>query len=103
MNGHTRGPWMDDYNFIVPSGDPTNIIATVWFVDKLGRNSWKLGAETRANRNLIVAAPDLLEALEAMVIAAGAVAVPHDGERKTLQMGVDMALKVIARARGEKP
>lgn len=56
-----------------------------------------------ADALLVTAAPDLLEALEAMIFAAGAVAVPHEGERKCLQMGVDMALKAIARAKGEHP
>lgn len=58
--------------------------------------------ELVANAHLIAAAPDLLEALEGMIFAAAAVAVPHDGERKALQMGVDHALKALAKARGQQ-
>ena len=54
-----------------------------------------------ADTRLMTAAPDLLEALEGMIFAAAAVAVPHYGERKALQIGVDHALKAIAKARGQ--
>ncbi|MFG3451206.1 hypothetical protein [Stutzerimonas stutzeri] len=57
--------------------------------------------EQQANAKLLAAAPDLLDALEAMVFGAGAVAVHHEGERKALQMAVDIALAAIAKARGE--
>ena len=42
---------------------------------------------------------ELLEALEGMIYGAASCAVPHEGERKALQMAVDHALPVITKAR----
>lgn len=69
-------------------------------------SSWRKVAseaiEAEANARLIAAAPELLAALRGMIYGAGACAVPHEGERKALQMAVDQALAVIEKVRGEQ-
>lgn len=100
MNKHTPGPWIVGYyDFLdqqvyidAPSGDPD-----------LGYKSWEgvaiaYGCEespfkglekAKANAMLIAAAPDLLEALEALVEC------PTLGAR-------DRAIEAIAKAKGEQ-
>ncbi|MNK69791.1 hypothetical protein D3C87_891880 [compost metagenome] len=58
--------------------------------------------QQEANARLIAAAPELLEALEIMIVGACAVGVPHAGERKVLQDAVDHARAVINKASGEQ-
>lgn len=55
-----------------------------------------------ANARLIASAPELLEALEIMIVGACAVGVPHAGERKVLQDAVDHARATINKATGEQ-
>lgn len=58
-------------------------------------------AEKQCNANLIAAAPDLLEALDAMIIGAAACGIPHPKEREVLQMAVNMAIAAKQKAKGE--
>lgn len=97
MSGHTPGPWRFE---------PGDKFTKPYVVRGREGGFQVMGLSTEreeADAKLIAAAPDLLEALEAMVFAAGAVAVPHEGERKCLQLGVDIALKAIAKAKGDQP
>ena len=58
-------------------------------------------AEGKANSHLIVAAPDLLEALEKMIIAAENIGGEHVTDHQGLIDQTENAYKVIAKARGE--
>lgn len=113
MNKHTPGPWAAHYDnkwckWSVRSANAADLAeAPIYYelAEGIGGHvrgkSFNDYSEVEANARLIATAPDLLEALEAMVFGAGAVAVHHEGERKALQMAVDIALAAIAKARGE--
>lgn len=69
MAGHTPGPWIVDpidKEYVVPAADPGGtgicVLSPMDNTDEL----WKFGAETQANARLIAAAPDLLDALQAL-------------------------------------
>lgn len=49
---------------------------------------------------LIAAAPELLEAVEMLLIGAAACAIPHPKEREVLQLAVDFAIKAKNKAKG---
>ena len=49
---------------------------------------------------LIAAAPELLEAVERLLIGAAACAIPHPKEREVLQMAVDFAIQAKRKAKG---
>lgn len=91
---HTKGPW---HRNIAPAAKYSTIFA--------GRNEHvaaihhaKTGDEAEANHNLMVAAPELLEALENVVAAYQA---HFDVMPVAWQTVDDMARAAIARARGE--
>jgi hypothetical protein len=101
---HTPGPWKwgEGQGVITAewNGFPWHI-ATVdmselgWHEDEQCKSR-----ENGDNARLIAAAPDLLEALEAMIIGAAACAIPHPKEREVLQMAVDMAIAAKRKAKG---
>lgn len=88
MNAHTPGPWAQY------EGDPLII------VDSYGASLGEMSAgspnvsrsEQIANARLIAAAPELLDALRAVVSVA---------DRKTVEF--DLAHAAIAKATGEQP
>lgn len=94
-NAHTPGPWL-----IIPGGDEWSQgrIATIEPKPEtmISENYWTVAEvnnrrdEREANARLISAAPDLLEALEAVVSVA---------DRATTEF--DLARAAIAKARGE--
>lgn len=103
MSGHTPGPWV-----IIPGGDEwsSGRIATIepkpetmadvnyWIVAEVNYRR----DEHAANANLIAAAPDLLEALEAFV--------EHNSSEEMVTITVKTAdvakaRKAIARAKGK--
>jgi hypothetical protein len=99
MSKHTPAPWTNLPRLqCIPICGQHEVGLSLGFISS---SNPERTAEGKANARLIAAAPDLLEALEAMIVGACAVAVHHAGERATLQMAVDMATKVIARAKGE--
>jgi len=49
---------------------------------------------------LLAAAPELLEAVERLLIGAAACAIPHPKEREVLQMAVDFAIQAKRKAKG---
>ena len=71
MGGHTPGPWsIDDagawINIYGSESDDANIVAKIEITD--GSTDYLHDQETaRANARLIAAAPELLEALEALL------------------------------------
>ena len=52
------------------------------------------------NARLIAAAPELLDAVERLLIGAAACAIPHPKEREVLQMAVDFAIQAKRKAKG---
>ena len=93
MSGHTPGPWVvrgaDTYRWQIEHGE----VKTATVVARI-TTPRKGGAEASdANAHLIAAAPDMLEAAEALIHR---VAIPHDcPERIAL-------VAAIKKARGEK-
>ena len=67
MSGFTAGPWIIDDFDISSKADPANLIASLYAVEKDDRGGYYLGEEFKANAKLIAAAPDLLEALQALL------------------------------------
>jgi hypothetical protein len=53
-----------------------------------------------ANAQLIATAPELLEALETMLLVVGLTAFKHEGQRKVLQDSCDVASATIDKAYG---
>ena len=86
MTKHTPGPWRTEQAF---NSAQVHIVAAVDGLERsIATDIWCDGDEQEANVNLIVAAPDLLEALECLLKA------DHDDVRA-------MARAAIATARGE--
>jgi len=86
MTKHTPGPWRTEQAF---NSAQVHIVAAVDGLERsIATDIWCDGDEQEANVNLIVAAPDLLEALECLLKA------DHDDVRA-------MARAAIAKARGE--
>ena len=90
MGKHTPGPWevtsLNGWNAVKPT---SAILAICTLVEN-----------NPANADLIAAAPDLLEAVEMLLIGAAACAIPHPKEREVLQMAVDFAIKAKNKAKG---
>lgn len=86
---HTPGPWSvapgkNDMEPVIIQGDPGD----PWFIATLH----DMEKQTQANARLIAAAPDLLEALEAVLFAGWC------GESSPI---TDNVRRVIAKARGQ--
>jgi hypothetical protein len=92
MSQHTPGPWEIDqairHGFTVYSQQAGFIVG---YMDEEGRYG---AVESEANARLIAAAPDLLEALEELLVQ-------REGHYST-QTAWDKARAAIAKARGEK-
>lgn len=95
---HTPGPWVLDEsmhgdNFRAVSAPNHGELATVvWSMEEepLGSNA---NAQCRANAHLIAAAPELLEALEFLLVAHG----------EQLDAAFAQARTVLAKAKGDTP
>lgn len=90
---HTKGPWF--YNF-----DPDICEPAVWggsakAICDVSCEDIEDQEEVWSNARLIAAAPDLLAACEAMIVALG--------EQRTLYSFEEMANKAIKKAKGDQP
>jgi len=101
---HTPGPWevFDDvegceFPGIDNAGESIVLCGSI-FDDGGIRGDTK--EERLANARLIAAAPELLEAVERLLIGAAACAIPHPKEREVLQMAVDFAIQAKRKAKG---
>ena len=119
MGAHTPGPWLiverevqeDDsvYPMHVVGGERLHQVCLLEapsvseLAAKQPGSMWDTTPTKEANARLIAAAPELLEALEIMVVGACAVGVPHAGERQVLQEAVNTARAAIAKATGSQP
>ena len=102
MSEHTPGPWKaKKWVGTDPYDDPDRPFVEVGNVHWSPKN-WKPPAAIKqtANARLISAAPELLEALEFFVAAAGGAIYCVEGEE--LQDCVDKARAAIANAKGDK-
>lgn len=95
---HTPGPWKVEVKpaeFVIRSREGIRVISTSWHHST--RNPYPLEKEAEANAHLIAAAPDLLAALEIILMT-------HDlsckGEDCQIS-GIDLARVAIAKARGQ--
>ena len=90
MNKHTLGPWSVEGSALVVSSE-NRLIAQA------------LDTNIRANARLIAAAPQLLAALESLVLDADCdhSTEPDQSHRLVSVSAVEMARAVIAKARGE--
>lgn len=110
MSAYTPGPWtVSDRGIwdisIVAGGTVCHVSNKGDWFPKDDRESISGRSQNRmlADARLIAAAPELLEALEIMVVGACAVGVPHVGERQVLQEAVNTARTAIAKATGVQP
>ena len=72
MNKHTPGPWVvdpDSPTDISPADDLRLGIASISYADEAG-GRWLFGEQSKANANLIAAAPDLLAVARELAEAA---------------------------------
>ena len=91
----TPGPWEIrgmGPNFLIDARTEGSSYTIGWFKDAISMKGKRL--EHCANARLIAAAPELLEALEAIVDAGYL--------EGAYQPTVDMAIAIIAKARGEE-
>jgi hypothetical protein len=96
MTKHTPGPWRTEQAF---NSAQVHIVAAVDGLERsIATDIWCDGDEQEANVNLIVAAPDLLEALE-MIVAEADSYTARTG--KPVYNWLDQARAAIAKARGE--
>lgn len=93
---HTPGPWEIDGEYVQQVGQTGLAICDVMNMDVGGDKGWHSGPVTQANKHLIAAAPDLLEALEKLNAAYDRLKPP--GYPKT--DGQKLADAAIAKARG---
>lgn len=101
MSKHTPGPWVLDDFEVSTERDPANLIAHVYACDRPENpdNEWDVGIETAANAKLIAAAPDLLEALEQIMVLVDA---SGSTPRPSVAKIIVAARAAIAKARGEE-
>ena len=89
---HTPGPWLADGASVYEERDDFSVICNFW--------SSSL-PEWEANARLIAAAPDLLEALEQLVIEYDDVELA-DAEPSSLTAAFNAARAAIAKAKGKE-
>lgn len=101
MNTHTKGPWrIKTIPTIVwhPTRDAVAIANLTRYYTPANGYADENKEEVAANARLIAASPCLLEALEAMIIAACSVGVKHSVERTLLRKCVKQARTAIQKA-----
>jgi hypothetical protein len=94
----TPGPW-ETGDDVILCADPDMIIGSVFPFDRDG-TGFTYGEVTKANARLIAAAPELLEACQALMDATN-----EDGMTNSMLLGcaIEMAGNAIAKATGEQP
>ena len=98
MNKHTPGPWKAHFEeaYYVTGPDRGRVAMMLNLKGAHGLGGRRTGEESAANARLIAAAPELLEALQALDVLFGHLA--SDG---TQYDWIDRARAVIAKATGE--
>lgn len=95
---HTPGPWEIDGEYVQQAGQTVVAVCDVLNMDKAGDKGWYSGPVTQANKRLIAASPELLEALEALL---GMDVAYQRGPR--VEAAVAAGRAAIAKAKGEQP
>lgn len=88
---HTPGPWTPNGNYILSS-------CKNFHVALMTRSDADMADEWKANKNLIAAAPELLDALEGMLKATGNQAIYNFMSRQR-----NAAMQAVAKATGQTP
>jgi len=104
MSKHTLGPWEIDEQYVQQAGKADVGICDVLNMDEGGSKGWYRGPVTEANARLIAAAPDLLEALTALLpmVAEWHAEFPqHVGDKET--PAIQSARAAIAKATEAQP
>lgn len=97
MSAHTRGPWSIDWNISrLDVHSDGKLVATMRRSTNDGPPTYD-DAEAKSNARLIAAAPDLLEALQALLLR---VTKGYDGLPQGY--GIKLAEAAIAKATGQK-
>ncbi|RSE88621.1 hypothetical protein [Achromobacter denitrificans] len=94
---HTPGPWEIDGEYVQQAGQTAVAVCDVLNMDKAGDKGWYSGPVTQANKRLISAAPELLEALEALL---GMDVAYQRGPR--VEAAVAIGRAAIVKAKGEQ-
>lgn len=94
---HTPGPWEIDGEYVQQAGQTAVAVCDVLNMDKAGDKGWYSGPITQANKRLISAAPELLEALEALL---GMDVAYQRGPR--VEAAVAIGRAAIVKAKGEQ-
>ncbi|GFN25455.1 hypothetical protein ADE_11530 [Achromobacter denitrificans] len=95
---HTPGPWEIDGEYVQQAGQTAVAVCDVLNMDKAGDKGWYSGPVTQANKRLISAAPELLEALEKLNAAYDRFKLPGY-PKADVQKQAEAA---IAKAKGEQ-
>lgn len=95
---HTPAPWNTGETIIVHANTLENLGASLGFINT---SDEARKAIAKANSHLIAAAPELLEALKAMLGAWNMVCDANGWDRDHIRQQVD-AVKAIAKATGSK-
>jgi hypothetical protein len=99
---HTPGPWEIDGEYVQQVGQTGLAICDVMNMDVGGDKGWHSGPVTQANKHLIAAAPDLLEALEDLKSELVLSNVDQDYVESHFRPCLNKAAAAIAKATGDR-
>lgn len=104
MSGHTKGPWAVWMDFNVVAMDPLRRLVANAGGATNNKDQERYHRENLANARLIAAAPDLLEALKELALAADTAELllreEYPARAQSLHQKVATAIAAVAKAEG---